>query len=298
MNNYEEIETLIKKVEIGKSIRESQENRELVDAYWNIGKLIIDAQGGKDKAKYGDALLKKWSEKLSIKYGKGYNYTNMKRFRQFFLNFSLREVANLKWSQIRMLLPIKDINKRNYYINMCNKMNISKRDLEKEIKNNSYERLLNKPDKIDIDVPSPKSTIKDNLKNPIVLELKNNKIKKEKDLEKLIYTQLNEFFSQLGEGFMWVGNQYKITADNKDYYIDMLLYNIIYNCYIVVELKLRKLKKEDKAQVEFYMNLVDEYKKEPNVGSTLGLIITKEQNKLIANFVKSEKLIPLTYKLI
>lgn len=298
MNNYEEIETLVKKVEIGKAIRNRQVNKELVDTYWNIGKLIIDAQGGKDKAKYGDALLKKWSNELSLKYVKGYNYTNMKRFRQFFLSFPLCEVANLSWSQIRILLPIKDENKRNYYINMCNKNNFSKRDLEKEIKTNSYERLLNKPDKIDIVTPTLTPSITDNLKNPIVLELKKNKIVKEKDLEELIYMQLHDFFSQLGEGFMWVGNQYKITVDNKDYYIDMLLYNIIYNSYIVVELKLRELRKEDRAQVEFYMNLVDMYKKEPNVSKTMGLIITKEQNKLIANFVKSENLIPLTYKLV
>lgn len=298
MNNYEEIETLVKKVEIGKAIRNRQVNKELVDTYWNIGKLIIDAQGGKDKAKYGDALLKKWSNELSLKYGKGYNYTNMKRFRQFFLSFPLCEVANLSWSQIRILLPIKDENKRNYYINMCNKNNFSKRDLEKVIKTNSYERLLNKPDKIDIVTPTLTPSITDNLKNPIVLELKKNKIVKEKDLEELIYMQLHDFFSQLGEGFMWVGNQYKITVDNKDYYIDMLLYNIIYNSYIVVELKLRELRKEDRAQVEFYMNLVDMYRKEPNVSKTMGLIITKEQNKLIANFVKSENLIPLTYKLV
>ena len=298
MNNYEEIETLVKKVEIGKAIRNRQVNKELVDTYWNIGKLIIDAQGGKDKAKYGDALLKKWSNELSLKYGKGYNYTNMKRFRQFFLSFPLCEVANLSWSQIRILLPIKDENKRNYYINMCNKNNFSKRDLEKVIKTNSYERLLNKPDKIDIVTPTLTPSITDNLKNPIVLELKKNKIVKEKDLEELIYMQLHDFFSQLGEGFMWVGNQYKITVDNKDYYIDMLLYNIIYNSYIVVELKLRELRKEDRAQVEFYMNLVDMYKKEPNVSKTMGLIITKEQDKLIANFVKSENLIPLIYKLV
>lgn len=298
MNNYEEIETLVKKVEIGKAIRNRQVNKELVDTYWNIGKLIIDAQGGKDKAKYGDALLKKWSNELSLKYGKGYNYTNMKRFRQFFLSFPLCEVANLSWSQIRILLPIKDENKKNYYINMCNKNNFSKRDLEKVIKTNSYERLLNKPDKINIVTPTLTPSITDNLKNPIVLELKKNKIVKEKDLEELIYMQLHDFFSQLGEGFMWVGNQYKITVDNKDYYIDMLLYNIIYNSYIVVELKLRELRKEDRAQVEFYMNLVDMYKKEPNVSKTMGLIITKEQNKLIANFVKSENLIPLTYKLV
>ena len=300
MNNYKEIETLVKKIEIGKAIREKQANKELTEAYWNIGKLIVDAQDGKEKAKYGDELLKEWSKKLSLKYGKGYNLTNLKRFRQFFLTFPICGTAinQLSWTIIRTLLPLKNENKRNYYINLCIINNLSKRQLEKEIKNSSYERLLNKPDKIDIIAPLQSSSITDKFKNPIVLELKKDEIKNEKDLEEIIYLQLNDFFLQLGDGFMWVGNQYKITADNKNYYIDMLLYNIVYNSYIVVELKLRELKKEDKAQVEFYMSLVDKYKKEKNVNNTIGLIITKEQNKLVANFVKSDNLIPLTYKFI
>ncbi len=300
MNNYKEIETLVKKIEIGKVIREKQANKELTEAYWNIGKLIVDAQDGKEKAKYGDELLKEWSKKLSLKYGKGYNLTNLKRFRQFFLTFPIygTVINQLNWTIIRTLLPLKNENKRNYYINLCIINNLSKRQLEKEIKNNSYERLLNKPDKIDIIAPLQSSVITDKFKNPIVLELKKEEIKNEKDLEEIIYLQLNDFFLQLGDGFMWVGNQYKITADNKNYYIDMLLYNIVYNSYIVVELKLRELKKEDKAQVEFYMSLVDKYKKEKNVNNTIGIIITKEQNKLVANFVKSDNLIPLTYKFI
>ena len=300
MNNYKEIETLVKKIEIGKVIREKQANKELTEAYWNIGKLIVDAQDGKEKAKYGDELLKEWSKKLSLKYGKGYNLTNLKRFRQFFLTFPIygTVINQLNWTIIRTLLPLKNENKRNYYINLCIINNLFKRQLEKEIKNNSYERLLNKPDKIDIIAPLQSSVITDKFKNPIVLELKKEEIKNEKDLEEIIYLQLNDFFLQLGDGFMWVGNQYKITADNKNYYIDMLLYNIVYNSYIVVELKLRELKKEDKAQVEFYMSLVDKYKKEKNVNNTIGIIITKEQNKLVANFVKSDNLIPLTYKFI
>ena len=300
MNNYKEIETLVKKIEIGKVIREKQANKELTEAYWNIGKLIVDAQDGKEKAKYGDELLKEWSKKLSLKYGKGYNLTNLKRFRQFFLTFPIygTVINQLNWTIIKTLLPLKNENKRNYYINLCILNNLSKRQLEKEIKNNSYERLLNKPDKIDIIAPLQSSVITDKFKNPIVLELKKEEIKNEKDLEEIIYLQLNDFFLQLGDGFMWVGNQYKITAENKNYYIDMLLYNIVYNSYIVVELKLRELKKEDKAQVEFYMSLVDKYKKEKNVNNTIGIIITKEQNKLVANFVKSDNLIPLTYKFI
>ena len=103
---------------------------------------------------------------------------------------------------------------------------------------------------------------------------------------------------QLGNGITWVGNQYKVSDGNKNYFIDMLLYNIKYDCYVVVEIKCRKLKKEDKGQVEFYMNLVDNYVKEPNNNPTIGIIITKDQDKFVANFVKGEKLVPLTYELV
>ena len=125
-----------------------------------------------------------------------------------------------------------------------------------------------------------------------------NKVENEKDLEKLIYSQLSYVFMQLGNDFTWVGNQYKISDGNKNYYIDMLLYNINYNCYVVVEIKCRSLKKEDKGQTEFYMTLVDKYKKRANNNPTIGIIITKEQDKFVANFVKSEKLMTLTYELV
>lgn len=300
MDNYKEIETLIKKVEIGKEIRERQANYELVDAYWNIGKLIVDAQGGKEKSKYGDALLKEWSKKLSKEYGKGYDYSNLSRFRQLYLYFPIVGPVGqqLNWTIIRTILPIKDENKRNYYINLCIKNNLSKRELIKEIKNNSYERLEHKPDKVDIITSISVSTITENFKNPILLNLNGNKVENEKNLEKLIYSQLSYVFMQLGNDFTWVGNQYKISDGNKNYYIDMLLYNINYNCYVVVEIKCRSLKKEDKGQTEFYMTLVDRYKKRANNNPTIGIIITREQDKFVANFVKSEKLMPLTYELV
>lgn len=300
MDNYKEIETLIKKVEIGKEIRERQANYELVDAYWNIGKLIVDAQGGKEKSKYGDALLKEWSKKLSKEYGKGYDYSNLSRFRQLYLYFPIVGPVGqqLNWTIIRTILPIKDENKRNYYINLCIKNNLSKRELIKEIKNNSYERLEHKPDKVDIITSISVSTITENFKNPILLNLNGNKVENEKNLEKLIYSQLSYVFMQLGNDFTWVGNQYKISDGNKNYYIDMLLYNINYNCYVVVEIKCRSLKKEDKGQTEFYMTLVDRYKKRANNNPTIGIIITREQDKFVANFVKSEKLVPLTYELV
>lgn len=300
MNNYEEVETLVKKVEIGKAIRERQANNEITEAYWNIGKLIVEAQGGKEKSKYGDALLKEWSKKLSKEYGKGYDYTNLSRFRQLYLYFPIVGPVGqqLNWTIIRTILPIKDENKRNYYINLCIKNNLSKRELIKEIKNNSYERLEHKPDKVDIITSTNVPTITENFKNPILLNLNGNKVENEKNLEKLIYSQLSYVFMQLGNDFTWVGNQYKISDGNKNYYIDMLLYNINYNCYVIVEIKCRTLKKEDKGQTEFYMTLVDKYKKRANNNPTIGIIITREQDKFVANFVKSEKLVPLTYELV
>lgn len=300
MNNYEEVETLVKKVEIGKAIRERQANNEITEAYWNIGKLIVDAQGGKEKSKYGDKLLKEWSEKLSKEYGKGYDYTNLSRFRQLYLYFPIIGPVGqqLNWTIIRTILPIKEENKRNYYINLCIKNNLSKRELIKEIKHNSYERLEHKPDKVDIITSISVPTITENFKNPILLNLNGNKVENEKNLEKLIYSQLSYVFMQLGNDFTWVGNQYKISDGNKNYYIDMLLYNINYNCYVVVEIKCRSLKKEDKGQTEFYMTLVDKYKKRANNNLTIGIIITREQDKFVANFVKSEKLVPLTYELV
>ena len=300
MDNYKEIETLIKKVEIGKAIRERQANNEIAEAYWNIGKLIVEAQGGKEKSKYGDKLLKEWSEKLTQEYGKGYDYTNLSRFRQLYLYFPIIGPVGqqLNWTIIRTILPIKDENKRNYYINLCIKNNLSKRELIKEIKSNSYERLEHKPDKVDIITSTSVPAITENFKNPILLNLNGNKVENEKDLEKLIYSQLSYVFMQLGNYFTWVGNQYKISDGNKNYYLDMLLYNINYNCYVVVEIKCRSLKKEDKGQTEFYMALVDRYKKRANNNPTIGIIITKEQDKFVANFVKNEKLVPLTYELV
>ena len=300
MNYYDEVNSYVKKVEIGKAIRETNANMELVECYWNVGRLIVEAQGGKEKAKYGNELIKTWAEKLTEEYGKGYNYTNLSRFRQFYLDFPIVAPLGqqLSWTIIRTILPIKDENKRKYYINLCIANNLSKRELEKEIKSNSYERLEYKPDKIDVVVSTKVPAIVNNFKNPILLELKDKEIKSESDLEKLIYSQLSYVFLQLGKGFTWVGNQYKVSDGNKNYFIDMLLYNVKYNCYVVVEIKCRKLKKEDKGQVEFYMNLVDNFVKEPSNNPTIGIIITKDQDKFVANFVRSEKVVPLTYEFV
>ena len=294
---YQEIEHLIKSNEINKRARKLEENNDLVTTYWEIGKLIVEAQGGEKYAKYGNELIKKWSIKLTEAYGKGYDYTKLSRFRKYYLYFtilcSVRQYLN--WTHILRLLPIKDKNKRNYYINLCIKNNLSERELTREIKSNSYERLIDKPDKIDI-ITQPKYSITTDMKNPIIIPI-SQEIKTEHDLELSILANLDFFFKQLGDGFLYAGHQYKINDGKNNYYIDILLFNIKLNCYVIVELKLRSLKKEDKAQIEYYMKLIDEQVKEVHHNRTIGIIISKESDRFIINFIKSNDIIPLYYEL-
>ena len=294
---YEEIEHLIKKHEVSKRVRRLEANNDLVTTYWNVGRLIVEAQGGEKRAKYGNELIKKWSVKLTEIYGKGYNYTNLFRFRKFYLCFPILAAARqvLSWTHYKKLLPIKDENKRNYYVNLCLKNNLSERELTREIKANAYERLVDKPDKIDIIAPT-KYSITTDMKNPIIIPIK-NEVANEYDLELNILANLDFFFKQLGNGFLYAGHQYKISDGKNNYFLDILLFNYEFNSFVICELKLRSLKKEDKAQIEYYMKLVDEQIKKPFHNKTVGIIISKESNEFIVNFVRQEDIIPLTYEL-
>lgn len=294
---YVEIEHLVKRNEINKKSRRLEENNDIVTTYWTIGKLIVEAQGGSKRAKYGNELIKKWSIKLTEMYGKGYDATNLRKFRQFYLSFpkcaALRRT--LSWTHYKRLLPIKDENKRNYFINLCIKNHLSERELGKAIRSNSYERLIDKPEKIEI-IPYQKYSITNDMKNPIIIEV-NQEIKTEQELEINILANLDSFFRQLGNGFTYVGHQYKISDGKNNYYIDLLLFNYEFNAFVIIELKLRSLRKEDKAQMEFYMKLVDEQIKKPFHNKTIGIIISKESDQFVINFVREEDIIPLSYQL-
>lgn len=207
----------------------------------------------------------------------------------------LGTACQLSWSYYRYLISIKDENKRNYYFNIVIKNHLSVRELRKEIKSNSYERLIDKEIKINILIPQ-KNKITTNMKNPIIIEI-DKEIKNEHDLELSILANLDYFFKQLGNGFLYAGHQYKVNDGKNNYYIDILLFNYELNCFIVVELKTRSLRKEDKAQIQFYMKLVDEIIKKPFHNKTIGIIISKESDNFIVNFVKSNDIIPLYYEL-
>ena len=296
-NYYNEIESFIKKNEINKKRRILEENYDILNNYWNIGRLLVEVQGGSSHARRGDKLIEKWSIEFTKDYGKGYDATNLRKLRQFYNAFPKCAPVGrvITWSHIREVLPIKDENKRNYYINLCIERNLSKRELIEEIKSNSYERLINKTKNVELIVPKKEYTILEDMKNPIIIKVDKNKtIKSEKDLELTILSKIEFILTQLGKGFCFIGSQYKIN----NYYIDILLFNIELNSYVVVELKTRKLKVEDKAQVEMYMRLVDENLKKATQNKTIGIIISKEQEDYVVNFVRSNDLIPLIYEIV
>ena len=253
MNYYEQVENLIKNNEINKKVRALQDNSETLLTYWNVGKLIVEAQGGKKRAKYGDGLIKEWGNKLSLKYGKGYDYTNLSRMRLFYIEFpiigSLRQ--QLTWTHYRYILPIKDENERNYYINRVILDNLSVRDLRREIKTKSFDRLSYK-DKNNIEIISDMNSslsIEDMIKDPIILksDIDTNEIN-EKAIHKYIISLLEDKFLELGTGFALVGHEYKIVINNNTYHIDLLFFNTELNSYIVVEVKTRALKPQDIGQ--------------------------------------------------
>ena len=253
MNYYEQVESLIKNNEVNKKVRALQDNSETLLTYWNVGKLIVEAQGGKKRAKYGDSLIKEWGNKLSEKYGKKYDTSYLSKMRLFYLTFPILEslIPKLSWTHYMLILPIKNENERNYYINRVILDNLSVRDLRREIKNKSFDRL-SYADKENIEIISDMNlslSIEDMIKDPIILksDIDTNEIN-EKVIHKYIISLLEDKFLELGTGFALVGHEYKIVINNNTYHIDLLYFNTELNSYIVVEVKTRALKPQDIGQ--------------------------------------------------
>ena len=301
MNYYKQVEILIKKNEISKGVRTLQDNSETLYTYWNIGKLIVEAQGGEKRAKYGDGLINDWGKKLSEKYGKGYDKSNLTRMRLFYLLFPIVGTVcqQLSWSHYRYILPIKDVNERNYYINQVILNNLSVRDLRREIKNKSFDRLSYK-DKTNIEIinDNNKITIEDMIKNPIILKSDNdiNEIN-EAVIHKYIISLLEDKFLELGTGFALVGHEYKTIINSNTYYIDLLFFNYLLNAFVIVEVKTRNLKPQDIGQLEFYVKYIENNIKESNHNKTIGVLIVKKNNQYVIEYTTNEDIYVTTYML-
>ena len=294
MNYYNEIKNKLINNEINKKVKSYSINRSDLDTYYNVGKMLSEA--GKC---YGEGIIKEYSRRLSFDIGKGYGISNLKRMRQFYyiIEKGVALPHQLSWSHVLALLPIDDINEINYYINISIKYNLSYRELRTKIKLNEYERIDEKTkNKLTNNI---ENNVVDFVKNPIVIKTKNDyKNISEKILKKLILEDIESFMNELGNSFCFIGSEFKIRLDSTMNYIDLLLFNIDYNCYVVVELKITELKKEHIGQIQVYMNYIDENLRKINQDKTIGIIICKQDNKYVIKYCSDDRIIAREYELV
>ena len=291
-NYYKEIKNELINNEINRKVKNYSINRCDLNAYYNVGKMLSEA--GKH---YGEGIIRKYSKQLTIDLGKGYTETNLKYFRQFYFFLKSHTVCDeLSWSHYRTLLSISDENAIEYYISICKLHNLSVRQLREKIKSNAYERLPESTkNKI---INQDESNIVDFVKNPILIRNNNYDIFSEKILQKLILEDIENFLEELGSGFTFIKSEYKIKIGNTYNYIDLLLFNYEYNCFVVVELKTTELKKEHIGQIQIYMNYIDQHLKKINQDKTIGLIICKQDNKYIIKYCSDNRIIARKYEFI
>ena len=294
MNYYDEIKKELLNNEITKKVKNYSINKSDLNTYYNIGKLLKEA--GKH---YGEGIIKEYSKRLTSEFGKGYSKRNLWLMLKFYeLKEKVQTVsAQLSWSHYCELLQVNSIDKINYYIKITEEQNLSVRELRERIKNKEYERLdeetKNKlKNKEELKVP-------DLVKNPIQIRNTSdyNEIS-EKVLQKLILEDIPSFLKELGNGFSFIDSEYKIKIGDRYNYIDLLLFNYEFNCFVVVELKVSELKKEHIGQIEFYMNYIDKNLKSINQNKTIGIIICKKENKYVIEYCSDNRIIAREYELV
>ena len=296
MNYYEEIKNKIIDNEAYEKVKDYSKERHRVITYYEIGKLLNEAGG-----KYGANIIKQYSKKLVIEVGKKYNRRTLFRMRQFYRTFSNEKVSplvtQLTWTHYLVLLSVKDSNAVNYYIDQIFKRNLSKRQLQEVIKSKEYERLPNETkNKI---IKEEKLEVKDLVPNPILIKNKNNiEIITEKVLHNLILEDIETFMRELGNNFSFIGSEYKIKIGDTYHKINLLLFNIKYNAYVVVELKVSEFKVEYISQVQKYMNYIDKNLKEINNNNTIGILICKKENKFVIEYCSDDRIIVRKYQVV
>ena len=300
-NYYDEIKNELINNEVYKRVKDYSKNRNELSTYYNVGKILIEAQGGEDRAKYGDGLIKEYSKRLTKELGKGYSTRSLKNMRRFYLLFEKGPTmsAQLSWSHYKELLIIKNNDEINYYINTTEKYNLSVRQLREKIKNKEYQRLddntkLKLINKEEIDIG-------DTIKNPIIIKNKLGIDKEdisEKILQRLILEDIPSFLKELGEGYSFIENEYKIKIGNTYNYIDLLLFNNIYNSFVVVELKVTEVKKEHIGQVEVYMNYIDRHVKGITNNKTIGIIVARRDNHYYIEYSSDKRIYTRDYEIV
>ena len=294
MNYYDEIKNILVDNAIGRKVREYKSNQKDLESYYNVGKLLVEAQGGEERAKYGDGLIKEYSKRLTSELGKGYSVRSLTNMRTFYIFIQKWQplaakfkYVNVTWSNICEILYLKDINEIEYYLDLANKLCLTKRELKTKIRSNEYNRL-------------PQET-KEKLKNsnevsssekvtsPVILD---GLLYKDKLTEKIVQKWIDEnptsFCESLGEGYTYVKSQYKIKIGVNYNYIDVLLFNVMDMNYVVVEIKVTEIKKEHIGQIQTYMNYIDINLKKEFHNKTTGILLVRENNEWLIKYINGD----------
>ena len=272
-------------------------NFAMVEAYWNIGKKIIEQQGGKDTAKHGQGLIQELSKQMTKDFGKGFTVTNLKYMRQFYLTFpnghALR--GELSWTHYRSLMRVENENARNFYLEEAIKSNWSTRQLDRQINSFFYERLLSSQNKEEVSKEIMKlekrKTPEDIIRDPYVLEflgLESNTDFYESDLEQALTTHLQKFLLELGRGFSFVARQKRFTFDGRHFRVDLVFYNYILKCFVLIDLKIGDLTHQDLGQMQMYVNY---YKREMmNEGDNppIGIVLCADKSDSVVKYTLPE----------
>ena len=296
MNYYNEIKNKLIDNEVYSKVKDYSQERQKVITYFERGKFLTE-----DGGKYGDNVIEKYSKKLVVEVGKKYNRSTLFRMKQFYNVFSNEKVAplvqQLSWSHCLILLPLKNVDEINYYIRQVSNRNLSKRQLELIVKNGEYERLpFETKNKL---TNSENIEVKDLIPNPILIRNNNNiEIVTEKALHNLILEDIESFMKELGNSYSFIGSEYKIKIGDRNHYIDLLLFNIKYNCYVVIELKITEFKVEYISQVQKYMNYIDKNIKEITNNNTMGILICKRENRFVIEYCSDDRIAVREYEVV
>ena len=291
---YEQIENKILDHEIYQNVKDYSKVKEKIKTYLEVGELLKNVD-----TKYGKNVMKEYSKRLTNKFGKKYTTSLLYKIKQF---YSIIEKVptmsgKLTWSHWYKMLSFDDINKVSYYVNQCEVYNLDVRELRNRIKTNEYERLpIDTRDKL-----RSKYEIKiiDFVKSPILIKnIYNYDNILEKLLQKLILENITSFMKELGTGFSFIDNEYKIKIGDRNHYIDLLLFNVKFNCYVVTELKVTEFKVEYISQVQKYMNYIDKHIKEISNNNTMGILICKRENRFVIEYCSDERIAVREYELV
>ena len=293
MNYYNEIKEQLINNEINKKVKNYSINKSDINTYYKVGKLLLEAGN-----QYGESIIKEYSLRLTEELGSGYSQRNLRNMRQFYKVSKKWQTlsAKLSWSHYCEILWF-DENKFQYYVKVAELNNLSIRQLREWIKSKEYERLPESTkDKL---INHDESNIVDYVKNPIIIKNSSKyDIFSEKVLQKLILEDIEKSLDELGNGFTFIKSEYPIKLDDRYNYIDLLLYNIKYKCYVVVELKVTELKKEHTGQIMTYMNYIDKNIKTIDENNTVGIIICKQDNEYVIKYCSDDRIIAREYELV